>query len=193
VGDWEAGSSYPKAEHLKQVIALAVRQQAFPVGNEVPEIHKLWKVAHQKVLLDERWLSALLEQACSPDTASYSDQSGKQMVKTQGGTEAYPSPRVETEERKELMMIPMYPTGWGRFALGSPSGPVLYPGQRVEIELSSYRIAGMIHVGTLGDYFQAEDGMSCCGLCAGMLVIVPSALVLPTSVWQVVAQSEVQR
>ena len=32
VADWEAGSSYPKAEHLKQVIALGVQQQAFPTG-----------------------------------------------------------------------------------------------------------------------------------------------------------------
>ncbi|MCL5994430.1 MAG: helix-turn-helix domain-containing protein [Chloroflexi bacterium] len=28
VGGWEAGTSYPKGEHLKQFIALAVQQQA---------------------------------------------------------------------------------------------------------------------------------------------------------------------
>ncbi len=38
VAEWEAGSSYPKAEHLKQLIALGVRQQAFPTGREVEEI-----------------------------------------------------------------------------------------------------------------------------------------------------------
>ena len=30
VAEWEAGSSYPKAEHLKQLIELGVQQQAFP-------------------------------------------------------------------------------------------------------------------------------------------------------------------
>lgn len=171
VGEWETGNSYPKVEHLKQVIALAVKLQAFPVGNEAPEIRKLWKAAHQKVLLDERWLFALLEQTRSPESARYSDWPGKQIAKTHEGTEAYPSPQIETEERKELVVIPIYPTGWGRFALGSPSGKVLYPGQSVEILLAGYRIAGMIHASALGDYFQAADGMSCCGLCAGMCVV----------------------
>jgi DNA-binding transcriptional regulator YiaG len=32
VGEWESGSSYPKAEHLKKFIALAIQQQAFPAG-----------------------------------------------------------------------------------------------------------------------------------------------------------------
>ena len=66
VGEWEAGSSYPKAEHLKKVIALGVKQQAFHKGSEAEEIRALWKAAHQKVLLDERWLSALLSQRGSP-------------------------------------------------------------------------------------------------------------------------------
>jgi hypothetical protein len=35
---WEAGSSYPKASHLKALIALAVKEQVFPVGHEVEEI-----------------------------------------------------------------------------------------------------------------------------------------------------------
>ena len=60
VGEWEAGSSYPKAEHLKRLIELGVQQQAFPAGREAEEIRTLWKAAHQKVLLDEAWLSALL-------------------------------------------------------------------------------------------------------------------------------------
>ncbi|MFL5699989.1 MAG: helix-turn-helix domain-containing protein, partial [Ktedonobacteraceae bacterium] len=62
VGEWEAGSSYPKAEHLKQVLALAVQHQAFPAGREAEEIRAFWQAAHQKVLLDESWLSALLSQ-----------------------------------------------------------------------------------------------------------------------------------
>src|SRR5437763_12614381 len=34
VGEWEAGSSYPKATHLQALIALAVKEQVFPVGHE---------------------------------------------------------------------------------------------------------------------------------------------------------------
>src|SRR5258707_14714857 len=60
VTEWEAGSSYPKAEHLKHLIALGVQQQAFPAGREAEEIRALWHAAHQKLLLDEAWLAALL-------------------------------------------------------------------------------------------------------------------------------------
>ena len=34
VTEWEAGSSYPTAEHLQQFIALGVRASAFTVGRE---------------------------------------------------------------------------------------------------------------------------------------------------------------
>jgi transcriptional regulator with XRE-family HTH domain len=60
VGKWEAGSLYPNVEHLKALIVLAVQCQAFAAGHEAEEIRKLWKVARQKVLLDEQWLSELL-------------------------------------------------------------------------------------------------------------------------------------
>src|SRR5713226_6869136 len=60
VAEWEGGSTYPKAEHLKQLIALGVQQQAFPAGREVEEIRTLWQAAHQKLLFDEAWLAALL-------------------------------------------------------------------------------------------------------------------------------------
>jgi DNA-binding XRE family transcriptional regulator len=60
VGEWEAGSAYPKAEHLKAFIAMCIQQQAFPTGHEVDEAHALWKAAHQKVLLNEAWLLGLL-------------------------------------------------------------------------------------------------------------------------------------
>src|SRR6516225_4146551 len=59
VGEWEAGSSYPKVERLKQLIELAIQQQAFPVGSEAQAIRDLWQASHQKALLDERWLSSL--------------------------------------------------------------------------------------------------------------------------------------
>src|SRR5437763_2121432 len=63
VAGWEAGSSYPKADHLKELITLAVEQQAFAAGREEEEIRALWKAAHQKVLLDEAWLHDLLASA----------------------------------------------------------------------------------------------------------------------------------
>src|SRR5436309_2311670 len=62
VGEWEAGSSYPKAQHLKALLTLAVKQQAFPARREEEEIRAFWKAAHQKVMLDESWLSTLLSQ-----------------------------------------------------------------------------------------------------------------------------------
>ena len=60
VGEWEVGSSYPKAEHLRALIILGVKHQAWPKGCEAGEIRALWKAAHQKVLLDERWLASIL-------------------------------------------------------------------------------------------------------------------------------------
>ncbi len=63
VGEWEAGLTYPKAEHLKVFIALAVEQQAFPLRREEEEIRTFWHAARQKVLLDEAWLGTLLPHA----------------------------------------------------------------------------------------------------------------------------------
>jgi WD40 repeat protein/transcriptional regulator with XRE-family HTH domain len=62
VGEWEAGGSYPRAEHLKALLTLAVQQGSLPAGREEEEIRAFWKAAHQKVLLDESWLSMLLSQ-----------------------------------------------------------------------------------------------------------------------------------
>jgi transcriptional regulator with XRE-family HTH domain len=69
VQGWEAGSSYPKAEHFKRFIELGVKLRAFPAGREEEEIRALWRAAHQKVLLDEPWLSALLGQRPPPLTS----------------------------------------------------------------------------------------------------------------------------
>src|SRR5215469_15894658 len=63
VAEWEAGSSYPKAERLTQLIELAVQQQAFAAGREEEEIRTLWQAARQKVLLDDAWLQDLLAPA----------------------------------------------------------------------------------------------------------------------------------
>src|SRR5260370_40315032 len=77
---WEAGSSYPKATPLKALIALAVQEQVFPVGHEEEEIRALWKAAHQKVLLDETWLSVLLSQPPAPSAPGSVEQSGGAQV-----------------------------------------------------------------------------------------------------------------
>src|SRR6266571_7836665 len=60
VGEWEAGSNYPKAEHLQHSLGLCVQQHVFTAEREEEEIRALWKTAHQRELLDETWLSALL-------------------------------------------------------------------------------------------------------------------------------------
>ena len=65
VGEWERGRGYPKTEHLKALIALVVKSQAFAAENEAEEIRLLWNVAHLKMPIDERWLSALLEHSPS--------------------------------------------------------------------------------------------------------------------------------
>ena len=80
VGEWEAGSSYPKATHLQALIALAVKEQVFPVGHEEEEIRALWKAAHQKVLLDETWLSVLLSEPPAPSAQVSVEQNGGAQV-----------------------------------------------------------------------------------------------------------------
>src|SRR2546422_9127920 len=80
VGEWEAGSSYPKATHLKALLALAVKEQVFPVGHEEEEIRALWKAAHRKVPLDETWLSVLLSQPPAPSAQVSVAQNGGAQV-----------------------------------------------------------------------------------------------------------------
>ena len=65
VGEWEAGSSFPKTERLKRFIELGVNRRVFPAGQEAEKIRALWRMAHQKVQLDEQWLSTLLVQVPS--------------------------------------------------------------------------------------------------------------------------------
>ncbi len=64
---WEGGLSYPSVNHLIHFIELGVRERAFPLGDEVGAIQALWRLAHQKVLLDEDWLTTLLHS--TPDIA----------------------------------------------------------------------------------------------------------------------------
>src|SRR5215470_8712741 len=37
VGKWEVGNGYPKPKHLKELLLLAVKSQAFTAGNEDEE------------------------------------------------------------------------------------------------------------------------------------------------------------
>jgi hypothetical protein len=67
--------------------------------------------------------------------------------------------------------IPIYPTGYGLFALGSPDGSVLEKGACVEVMLAGTHIKGTILTRSLGDYLQCADG-TVCGLTAGMRVAV---------------------
>src|SRR5947199_10832243 len=43
IGRWEAGDTYPKAEHLKALLAFAIGQRAFPAGREEEEIRAFWQ------------------------------------------------------------------------------------------------------------------------------------------------------
>src|SRR5437660_11892400 len=90
VAGWEAGSSYPKAEHLKELITLGVRASAFAAGREEEEIRALWKAAHQKVLLDAAWLRDLL---APPASVQLFPQAGPPGA--QPGAEPAAFPRVD--------------------------------------------------------------------------------------------------
>ena len=58
--DWEGGATYPKVEHLKQVVVLAIERRVWPFGREAEEVRVLWLASHQKALVDEAWLAGLL-------------------------------------------------------------------------------------------------------------------------------------
>src|SRR3989442_849502 len=83
VAEWEAGSSYPKTDHLIEFLTLCVQQQAFPTGREEEEIRALWHAAHQHVLLDEPWLQGLLARPPLPRvTATVAQARGAEAVGT---------------------------------------------------------------------------------------------------------------
>src|SRR5947209_19016431 len=66
VGEWEGGLNYPKAERLQHFVALSVQQHVFAPGREEEEIRALWNTAHQRELLDETWLAAVLTRPSAP-------------------------------------------------------------------------------------------------------------------------------
>src|SRR5438874_7296189 len=133
VGEWELGSSYPKAEHLKALLALAVGQQAFAAGREEEEIRAFWKAAHQKVRLDESWLSALLSQPPSP-----------------------PAPRP-VEERRSPVPVFAPPAGGPRVDWGDALDVPSFYGREQELALLSYwvlqdgcRVVSVLGMGGIG-------------------------------------------
>src|SRR5256714_1604606 len=72
--DWEGGLTYPKADHLKQFVVLAIERQAWPVGREAEEARALWQAARQKVLLDEAWLGGLLSHLQAPPASQSAEE-----------------------------------------------------------------------------------------------------------------------
>ena len=76
LGAWENGSSYPKIEQLKKLVALAIEQHAFPLGQEADEVQALWQASHQKVPLDEAWLNELLAPIPKQTTEGHKRTSG---------------------------------------------------------------------------------------------------------------------
>lgn len=66
--------------------------------------------------------------------------------------------------------VKMFPTGQGHFALHSPDGSPLFPGDSLTVLLVGHQVTGVIQASSQGDYLQLADG-SCCGLCAYMRVV----------------------
>jgi ABC-type branched-subunit amino acid transport system substrate-binding protein/transcriptional regulator with XRE-family HTH domain len=108
VGEWEAGSSYPKVEHLKGLIALAVESQAFPAGNASQEIRTFWKEAHQKLPLDEAWLSSLLDQPSSrpPNTTPPHVEETRTSAPVIPGNTAPSGPDGKRKGRQRVSLVP---------------------------------------------------------------------------------------
>ena len=106
VAEWEAGSAYPKADHLKAFLALCVRQQVFAAGREAEEIRALWHAAHQHVLLEEPWLQGLLAKPPSPRvTATVAQARGAGVVST---------PQASHGSRIDWGYAPDMPSFYGR-------------------------------------------------------------------------------
>lgn len=98
--DWEGGLTYPNVNHLKHFVSLAIERQAFSTGRETEEIHALWQMAHQKVLLDETWLGGLLSHA---QTSSVPQQ--EEEIRVTPRTLAFPArnePRVDWDDTPDV-------------------------------------------------------------------------------------------
>src|SRR5947209_1763066 len=113
VSEWEAGSSYPTSHHLQHIITLGVQHRAFPPGREAEDIRALWKAAHQKVLLDESWLSALLTQPSPPATPV--------PVEEAGGAAVWSAPPTATTNRVQASQPEDSPLLVGQVGRRAPS------------------------------------------------------------------------
>ncbi len=94
VGEWEGGLNYPKAPHLQHFLELCVQQRVFAPEREEEEIRAFWKTAHQRVLLDEAWLSALLTRPSAPPATV--EEAGSAAVVRTPPAPAQLSPQAET-------------------------------------------------------------------------------------------------
>lgn len=72
-------------------------------------------------------------------------------------------------------IAPVYPNEQGHYALHSPDGVELRPGQLLKILLAGRKLPGEIRWSSSGDYIQFAD-QSVCGLHPAMRVVVPPEL-----------------
>jgi WD40 repeat protein/transcriptional regulator with XRE-family HTH domain len=107
---WEAGSSYPQPDHLRRFIEFCLQQGAFPAGHEAEEIHAFWKAAHQKVLLDEKWLEAIL-----PNDPLSTEIAAPEPIAITGISNQTPA-RIPHLTRIDRVGIPTVSTLYGREA-----------------------------------------------------------------------------
>ena len=127
VGDWEGGFAYPKTERLKALLAFAYQQQAFTSGHEAEEIRAFWKVAHQKVLLNESWLSALLNRQSPPPALVPIEEAGGAEV----GSAPTPSPTGWVQASQPGQSPP--PGGPVASRASSDSGPRVEWGEALDV------------------------------------------------------------
>ncbi len=103
ISRWEAGDTYPKPPHLKALLAFAMKHRAFPAGDEEEEIRAFWHVAHQKVLLDERWLQEVLGQQ-RPQLTLLLPQPIEEMSNAQQDTaQSVPEKRVDWSDASVVL------------------------------------------------------------------------------------------
>jgi hypothetical protein len=74
-------------------------------------------------------------------------------------------------------IIPIYPTGRGHYALGSPDGAELRAGLPINVLLAGQQLSGQVKWSGAGDYIQFSD-QSFCGLYPAMQVVTPSTRAL---------------
>lgn len=69
-------------------------------------------------------------------------------------------------------IVPIYLTGRGHYALGSPDGAELNAGASIKVLLAGRRLPGQVHWSPNGDYIQFDDE-TFCGLYPAMCVVPP--------------------